>query len=121
MADRMLFIGWDTVVRGREERALEVFNDSVGLYGRLQQEGRIESFDVVLMPGNGSGLQGYFALHGSAAQMGALRDAEDFLAAMTDASLIVDQLRVIDAYTNQGVAERMAAYKAAIAKVPQLQ
>jgi hypothetical protein len=121
MADRMLFIGWDTVVRGREERAIEVFNESVGLYGRMQQEGRIESLDVVLMPGNGSGLQGYFELHGSAEQLAKVRDSEDFLATMTDASLIVDQLRIIEAYTNQGVAERMAAYREAVAKVPQLQ
>ena len=30
MADRVLFIGWSTPVRGREERGLEVFNESIG-------------------------------------------------------------------------------------------
>ena len=54
MADRVLFIGWGTPVRGREERALEVFNESLGLYGRMQQEGRIESFDVTLLGANPS-------------------------------------------------------------------
>jgi hypothetical protein len=49
MADRMLFTSWGTVVRGREERALEVFNDILGFYGRLQQEGKIESIDVALL------------------------------------------------------------------------
>ena len=52
MADRLLFIGWGPPVRGREERALEVFNESVGLYGRLQQDGRIDSFDVSLLRPN---------------------------------------------------------------------
>ncbi len=28
MADRVLFIGWGETVRGREERALEVFNET---------------------------------------------------------------------------------------------
>ncbi len=51
MADRILFISWGAPVAGREERGLEVFNDAVGLYGRMQQEGRIESFDVVLLNG----------------------------------------------------------------------
>ena len=46
MADRLLFISWGSVVAGREEIALEVFNESVGLYGRLQQDGRIEGFDT---------------------------------------------------------------------------
>ena len=41
MADRVLFITWGEVVRGREERALEVFSESLGFYGRLQQDGRI--------------------------------------------------------------------------------
>ena len=47
MADSCLHISWTGVVPGREERAVEVFNESVGLYGRLQQEGKIESFNVV--------------------------------------------------------------------------
>jgi hypothetical protein len=41
MADRMLFIGWGAPVRGLEERGLEVFNDAIGLLGRMQQDGRI--------------------------------------------------------------------------------
>ena len=52
MADRLLFLSWGAPVRGREERSLEVFNASMGLYGRLQQEGRIEGFDVALMTPN---------------------------------------------------------------------
>ena len=36
-------------VRGREAKGLEVFNEGVEYWGRLQQEGRIESFEVVLL------------------------------------------------------------------------
>jgi len=42
----VLFIGWGTTVRGREERSLEVFNEIMAHNVRLQQEGRIERFDV---------------------------------------------------------------------------
>ena len=119
MADRLLFIGWDEVVRGREERALEVFNESVGLYGRMQQEGRIESFDVALLPANGSGLQGYFQLHGTADQINAALDSEDFNRSMADASMIVDHLRLLRGYSNEGVARQMAIFQDAVAKVPQ--
>jgi hypothetical protein len=78
MADRMLFVGWGATITGREERALEVFNDAIGFYGRCQQEGRIESFDVVLLEPHGGGLHGYVQLHGSADQLAALREADDF-------------------------------------------
>ena len=36
-----------------------------------------------------------------------------------DASLIVDDLRLVDGYCNEGVAKQMGLYQEAIAKVPQ--
>jgi hypothetical protein len=119
MADRVLFIGWETPVRGREERGLEVFNESIGLYGRMQQEGRIEKFNVVLLDPAGD-LNGYIELHGSAEQLSAARESEDFRRTLIDASLIVDGLRVIDGFTNEGVAREMAFYQESIARVPQI-
>ncbi|MGA2319225.1 MAG: hypothetical protein ABSG95_00585 [Solirubrobacteraceae bacterium] len=118
MADRLLFIGWGTPVRGREERGLEVFNESIGYYGRLQQEGRIEKFDVVLLGPNGD-LNGYIELHGSAAQLAAVREEEEFRRITVDASLIVDGLRQIDGLANDGVAREMELYRESIARVPQ--
>jgi hypothetical protein len=118
MADRVLFIAWSTPARGREERGLEVFDEAVGFYGRCQQEGRIERFDVVLLMPSG-GLEGYMELHGSAEQLAALREDEEFQRIMIDADLIVDRLSMIDGYTNAGIARQMELYRDAIAKVPQ--
>src|SRR5918999_678680 len=78
MADRILFIGWGANVRGREVRGLDVFEEAVGFYGRCQQEGRIESFDAILLDPHGGGLGGYMQLHGSADQLNALRQDERF-------------------------------------------
>jgi hypothetical protein len=118
MADRVLFVGWGTPVRGREERALEVFNESVGLYGRMQQDGRIESFDVTLL-GPNSILNGYAELKGDVAQIQAVEEDEEFQRVMTDAALIVDDLNIMAGYTNAGVAGQMAIFAEAVAKVPQ--
>ena len=118
MADRLLFISWGRVVAGREEIALEVFNESVGLYGRLQQDGRIEGFDTVLLTPTG-GIEGYFQVHGSAEQLAALREDADWQRSIVDASLIVEDMSVVDGFENQGVADQMAMYQAAIARVPQ--
>jgi hypothetical protein len=118
MADRMLFIGWGTPVRGREERGLEVFNEAIGFYGRMQQEGRIERFDVVLL-GPNTDLNGYIELYGSAEQLAALRESEEFRRNLADASLVVDSLRQIDGYANEAVAREMAIYQESIARVPQ--
>ena len=120
MADRMLFIGWNEAARGREERALEAFNDSVGYYGRCQQEGRIESFDACLLTPSGSGLGGYFQLHGSADQCNAVREDPEFMRLITEASLCVDGLRVADGWTGQGVADQLGVWREALAKMPQM-
>jgi hypothetical protein len=118
MADRVLFISWGAPVRGAEERGLEVFNEALGLYGRMQQDGRIEGFDVVLLNPNGD-LNGYMQLRGTAEQLAAVSESDDFQRVLIDASLIVDGLRVIEGYTNEGIARQMSLYQDAIAKVPQ--
>jgi hypothetical protein len=118
MADRVLMISWGEPVRGREERALEVFNESVGLFGRMQQDGRIESFDIVLLNPNGE-MAGYMLLHGSAEQIAALDQDEEFMRSTVDASLIVENFRHAVGYTNEGVARQMAMFQDAISRVPQ--
>ena len=118
MADRVLFISWGTPVPGREERGLEVFNDAIGICGRMQQEGRIEKFDVVLFRPNGD-LNGYIQIHGSAEQLNAVREDEEFQRNTADASLVVNNLRHVDGATNEEVARQMATYQESIARVPQ--
>jgi hypothetical protein len=118
MADRVLFISWGEVVRGREERALEVFNESLGFYGRLQQEGRIESIDVALLV-PALGVRGYLTIHGSAEQLGALRDDEEYMRLMVDSELVVEDFSIVDGFANEGVARQLAIYQGELSKVPQ--
>ena len=120
MADRMIFISWGAAVYGREERGLEVFNESVGLWGRMQQEGRIESFDLGLMPPNGGGIEGYVCIKGTVDQIAAVRESDDYLRSMTDASLIVQNLCVTEGYCGEGIARVMGMYQDATGRVPQM-
>ncbi len=90
----------------------------MGYYSRLQQDGRIESFEVVLLSPNG-GLDGYMELRGSAAQLAEVREDTVFRRLLVDAGLIVNDLRIVDGYCNEGVAEAMGIYQEAIAGTPQ--
>lgn len=119
MADRVLVISWGTTVRGREERGLEVFNEAMGILGRMQEEGRIEKFDVVLCAPNAQ-LDGFITLHGTAAQLAAVREDEEFRRHTADASLIVENLSHIEGATNEGIAREMALYQESISKVHQI-
>ncbi len=109
MADRMLMITWGTVARGQERRALDAFNEALGILGTRQQAGEIESFDVGLMQPNRD-LDGYMIIKGSAEQIMALRESDDFRRNTVEASLCVDDLHHAEGFCDQGVADAMAMY-----------
>ena len=117
MPDRAVFIGFGQPVRGREERAIEVFNDFVGMFGRMAADGRIEDMDVTLLDPHGGELGGFFMVHGSAEQCTALQMDEEFRRACIDANLIVDDFGVVPAATGAAVAEEMTMYAEAVHKV----
>lgn len=119
MADRVLFIAWGAPVAGREERSLEVFNAALGICGRMQQEDRIEGFNVRLFDPNAE-LGGYIELRGSAAQIAAVREDDEFRRNTVDAQLCVEGLRHIIGSADEAVAQDMAMYQEALAHAPQM-
>jgi hypothetical protein len=110
MADAGLFIGWGQVVRSREQRAVEVFNESVEYYGRLQGDGKIEDFEIAFLSPHGGDLAGYALLRGSQDQINAVRISEDFEQLTTRVDLIVENLGVVDALLGDGIARAMNIY-----------
>jgi hypothetical protein len=117
VADAGLFIGWGEVVRGREDRALESFNATIELFGQMQSDGRIESFEVALLNPHGGDLQGFMLLRGSEAQMDAVPHDEEFEHVMTRASLLVENLGIIPALMGASLARGMSIYQEEIAVV----
>jgi hypothetical protein len=117
MADAGLFIGWGQVVRGREERALEVFNETLELYGHMQSDGRIEGFDVCLLEPHGGDIAGFVLLKGSEAQMDAVHHDDDFTRVMQKADLIVDDLGIVNATVDDGLQRAITLYQEQVAVV----
>jgi hypothetical protein len=113
MADHGLFIGWGDPVYGREEKGLGVFSESIEYYGKLQQDGRIESFDVAFLDPHGGDLAGFVLLRGSRENLAAIRGEEEFRRLTTRASLIVQSLGVVDAVFGDALAKEVEIYRAA--------
>ena len=119
MADHALFVGFGAAVRGREERAVEVFEEFVAMCGRMQSDGRIADTDVALLDPHGGDLAGFFMLHGSESQCASLPYDEEFRRAVTDAGLIAENVGVVPAVTGEGIGREMAMYSEAVRKVGQ--
>lgn len=111
MADRALFIGWGIPVRGREAKAIQVFNESVQYWAGLQQSGQIESFEVALLDPHGGDLGGFALLRGSQQQLDTVQATEEFQRSTIRAALIVEDLGVVGASIGDGLAAQMAAYQ----------
>jgi hypothetical protein len=118
MADRLLFVTWDAPARGMEAHAIEVFNEALGILGRRQQEGRIESFDVALFEPNGD-VGGYMMAKGSVDQINALRNDEEFVRNTVDAQRCVERLRHIEGFCDNAIATQMEIYTGAVERLPQ--
>ena len=108
-----MFIGWGAVVRGREKQALQVFQESIEYYGRLQQEGRIERFDVMLLGPHGGDLNGFVVLHGDRQALNEIRSSDDFERLVVRAASIIDQLGVVPAYAGEALVPQIERFQAA--------
>jgi hypothetical protein len=110
MADSGLFIGWGEVVRGRESEAVEVFNETLAYYTRLQEEGTIESFEPVFLEPHGGDLNGFILIRGNAEKLAALRVSEEFTQLTLRATMIVNGFGVVGADMAERLQRQMEYY-----------
>ena len=110
MADAGLFIGWGEVVRGREAEATEIFNETLAYYGRLQEEGTIESFEPVFLEPHGGDLNGFILIRGDAEKLAVLRVSDEFGQFATRATLIVDGFGIVGADLAGRLQQQMEYY-----------
>jgi len=78
MANYGLFIGWNRPVPGREPEAGEVFQQALGYWGKLQKEGKIESFEPALLQRHGGDLNGFFLIRGKRESIHTIMDSREY-------------------------------------------
>lgn len=113
MADDALFIGWGEVVRGREAKAVEVFNETIQYYGQLQQDGKIEGFEPYFLGPHGGDLGGFIILRGERAKLDEIERDPEFERLQTRVGMIVDGSGTVHAYTGEALARLMGQFQEA--------
>ena len=119
MAGEALFVGWGQVVRGREQFALEVFQEAVGYYAKLQEEGEIERFDAYLLDPHGGDLGGFFLLHGERSALDSISSSAGFRRLMVRAGSVIDNLGVVRASSGDALGAQMALFGEIAQELPQ--
>jgi hypothetical protein len=110
MADAGLFVGFGNPVRGRESQAVELFNETLGWYGQLQEEGQIESFEPVFLEPHGGDLNGFILIRGDAEKLSALRVSDEFNQYSIRAALCVESFGVVGADMGARLQSQIAFY-----------
>ena len=111
MAEAALCIVWGTPVHGRENDALKVYNETLQYWGRLQQEGKIETFEVVVLGPTGGDVTGFLLVRGTAQQIDSVRRTEEYQRLINRVQLIADHVRVADAFVDEGLAQILSQYR----------
>ncbi len=93
-----LFIGWGQAVHGREQQALQVFNEALQYFGGLQQQGQIEAFEPVALEPHGGDLSGFLLLRGDPGQLSQVRASEEFQRIIQRGALVVEDMGVVTAF-----------------------
>src|ERR1700693_381674 len=110
MSDHGLFIGFGIPVRGRETRAVEVFNEATQYYAGLQQKGTITSFEVALLEFHGGELGGFVLLRGEREKIAMLRVDPEFQRLQTRASLAGENIGVVGGVLGAELQRQMSDY-----------
>jgi hypothetical protein len=111
MADYALFIGWGSVVRGREQTSLQVFQETVEFWSEAERDGRIDGFEPFLLEPHGGGLAGFMLVYGDRAALNELRASEEFDRIVIRASAVVDELGVVTAFAGEALGRQLGRFQ----------
>ena len=107
-------------MRGREQFALQVFQEAVGYYGKLQEEGQIERFDAYLLDPHGGDLAGFFLIHGERSALDAVKSSAEFRRLLVRAGSVIDNLGLVGAHAGDALGQQMALFGEMAQELPQV-
>ena len=110
MADFGLMIGFGLPVRGREQKAAQVFNEAVELWANWQNDGTIESWDAVFLEAHGGDLGGFFLLRGERDKIASARMSDELNEVATRAQLIVENFGIVGAEMGERIGTQMELF-----------
>jgi hypothetical protein len=97
-------------VRGRERQAIQGFNEVFEYNSRLQQEGEIESFEMVLLEPHGGELGDFVFLRGDQDKLARIRTSDEFQRHITRGLLTVEHVGVVGASLGGQITTLMSLY-----------
>ncbi len=106
MADRVIFMGWNRPVAGREKQAMQLFQKATAYYSKLKAEGKIESFESVFLMPHGGDLNGFTLIRGDANKLAGFHDEPTAVELRMEASYCLEGYGVVTGITGEAITNR---------------
>jgi hypothetical protein len=107
MKPNVIFFAWNRPVPGREQTSGEHFQEFVQYLIGLQQDGKIDAFQPVLLDVHGGDMNGFFLISGSTDQLLALASSEEWITHMTRAAIHLNGAGAVFGATGDALSQRM--------------
>jgi hypothetical protein len=116
MANGVLFIGWNRPAPGREQRAMDLFQKSLAYYSKSQSEGKIESFEPVILSAHGGDLNGFFLIKGDIQKLSEFKREDTYIEYVIEAGFCLEGFGVIDGAIGESLTNRLSQWSKLIGK-----
>ena len=116
MADRVIFMGWNRPVVSREQQAFQLFQKSMEFWAKLQADGRIESFEPVILSAHGGDLNGFIIIKGDANKLSEILEDDNFRDMVTEAGYCLEGFGVVRGFIGEGTTDQLARWSKLIGK-----
>jgi hypothetical protein len=80
-----------------------LFQKAMESYAKWQADGRIESFEPVILSAHGGDLNGFVMLRRSAEKLSELREDDKFMELVVEANFCLEGLGVVVGYIGEGL------------------
>ena len=110
MADSALLIGWNRSFAGREQQAMDLFMKTTEYYTQLQNDGKIENFEPVLLESHGGDLNGFVLIRGDSAKLDEIKREETFINHSIEANFCLQNFGIIKCVVGDGLSEVLAQW-----------
>jgi hypothetical protein len=105
MANSVIFLGWNRAVVGREQQALNLWQKCMEFYTSLQADGRIESFEPIILSHHGGDLNGFILLKGEAQKLVEVRRDDTFVDFTIEAGYCLEGFGLVMGWVGEGLAD----------------
>lgn len=103
MAKGALFVGWGSIIPGREKAASSALQAAMLYCTGLKDAGRIDDFEAILLEPHGGDLEGFVLVRGEEEELARLRGEQSFLRTIIGVQLVHNRVGVVTAYTGQAM------------------